>query len=83
VQNSRKVQNQPAILNNDNQTKVGSVTVGYGNVGSYYGKGKVIIKNEDTGKILIERCLNFAKQHENQGPDYRVKVYKFDDNEMG
>jgi hypothetical protein len=80
-QNSeRNMQNQQAMLNN-NQTQEGSITVGFGNVGSYYGKGKVIIKNEDTGKILVERGLNFAKQHHNQGPDCCVKVYKFDANE--
>jgi hypothetical protein len=53
----------------------------YDDVGSYYGKGKVIIKNEDTGKTLVERNLNFTEQHRNQGPDCCVKIYKFDDKE--
>lgn len=58
------------------------ITVGYGSVGSYYGKGKVVITNEDTGETLVNKKLNFAKQHHNQGPDCCVKVYKFDKSEV-
>jgi len=64
--------------NNEHHTSVGTITVGYGSVGSYYGKGKIVIKNLDTGKTLVTHDLNFAKQHKNQGDDCCVKVYTFD-----
>lgn len=57
---------------------IGKITVGYGDVGSYYGKGKVVIKNLDTGETLVKHDLNFAKQHHNQGPDCCEKTYTFD-----
>jgi hypothetical protein len=55
-----------------------TITVGYGAVSDYYGKGKIVIKNLDTGKTLVNHDLNFAKQHRNQGDDCCVKVYRFD-----
>lgn len=60
------------------QNKQAKITVGYGDVGSYNGKGKVVIKNLDTGKTLVTHDLNFAKQHHNQGDKCCVKVYTFD-----
>jgi hypothetical protein len=64
--------------NKPTSSGIGKITVGYGDVGSYYGKGKVVIKNLDTGETLVTHKLNFAKQHHNQGPDCCVKVYTFD-----
>jgi hypothetical protein len=64
--------------NNKQSSGIGKITVGYGDVGSYYGKGKIVIKNLDTGKTLVTHDLNFAKQHHNQGDNCCVKVYTFD-----
>jgi hypothetical protein len=63
--------------NNKQSSGIGKITVGYGDVGSYYGKGKIVIKNLDTGKTLVTHDLNFAKQHHNQGDNCCVKVYTF------
>ena len=52
--------------------------VAFDDGGSYYGQSKLIIKNEDTGRILVESNSNFTKLR-NQIPDCCVKVYKFDD----
>ena len=57
---------------------VGTITVTYGDVGSYFGKGHIVVKNLDNGKTLVTHDLNFAKQHNNQGDECCVKVYTFD-----
>ncbi|CAN5521531.1 hypothetical protein BH18THE1_BH18THE1_12780 [soil metagenome] len=56
----------------------GKITVGYGDLGGYDGKGKIVIKNLDTGKTLVTHELNFAKQYANQGNDCCEKTYTFD-----
>jgi hypothetical protein len=65
--------------NDDNNNEDGKITVGYGDVGLYYGKGKVVIKNLDTGETLVTHDLHFGKQHDSQGDKCCVKVYPFDD----
>jgi hypothetical protein len=62
---------------NTNDTK-GKITVGYGDLGLYRGTGKIVIKNEDTGKTLVTHDLNFAKQRDSQGDKCCVKTYTFD-----
>jgi len=69
------------LTGDNNNSTIGKIIVGYGDVGSYYGKGKIVIKNLDTGETLVTEDLNFAKQHTNQGNDCCVKVYTFDDSE--
>lgn len=77
----RNTHSHGAILNNkDNQSEKGRFTVAFDDGGSYYGQSKLIIKNEDTGRILVESNPNFTKQRY-QDPDCCVKVYKFDDKE--
>ena len=63
--------------NRPTSSGIGKITVTYVDVGGYNGKGKVVIKNLDTGKTLVTHALNFAKQHHNQGPDCCVKTYTF------
>jgi hypothetical protein len=58
----------------------GKITVGYGDLGSYRGTGRVVIKNIDTGKTLVTHDLNFAKQRDSQGNGCCVKTYTFDSN---
>jgi hypothetical protein len=69
--------NHKTSSSSDNNHKA-TIKVSYGDVGSYNGKGKVVIKNNDTGKTLVVHKLNFAKQHANQGDKCCVKTYTFD-----
>ena len=73
--------NSNNIKSNDNSNSkhsTGKIRVVYDELGSYNGKGKVVIKNMDTGKTLVTHDLNFAKQRANQGDNCCVKVYTFD-----
>jgi hypothetical protein len=58
----------------------GKITVGYGDLGGYSGKGKIVIKNQDTGQTLVTHDLNFAKLRASEGNDCCYKVYTFDSN---
>jgi hypothetical protein len=60
--------------------KVGKILVSYGDVGGYQGKGKIVIKNQDTGQNLVTHDLNFAKLRASEGNDCCYKVYTFDSN---
>jgi hypothetical protein len=68
-----------AIVNNkDNQSEKGRFAVTYDDTGLIYGQSKLIIKNEDTGRVLVESNLNFTKQRDHD-PNCCVKVYIFND----
>jgi hypothetical protein len=67
-------------LSGGNNDKVGKITVGYGDLGGYSGKGKIVIKNLDTGETLVTHDLNFAKLRASEGNDCCYKVYTFDSN---
>ena len=54
------------------------ITVGYGDLGGYSGKAKIVIKNQDTGETLVTHDINFAKLRASEGNDCCYKVYTFD-----
>jgi len=54
------------------------ITVGYGDLGGYSGKAKIVIKNQDTGETLVKHDINFAKLRASEGNDCCYKVYTFD-----
>jgi uncharacterized ion transporter superfamily protein YfcC len=59
--------------------EAGRFKVSYDGVDTYFGKGKIVIKNLDNGKTLVSEKLNFAKQHNSQGKSCCVKTYDFKD----
>ena len=54
------------------------IKVGYGDLGSYNGKAKIVIKNEDTGKTMVTHDINFAKLRASEGDNCCYKFYTFD-----
>jgi hypothetical protein len=54
------------------------ITVGYGDLGGYNGKAKIVIKNLHTGETLVKHDINFAKLRASEGNDCCYKVYTFD-----
>jgi len=58
-------------------TEAGKIKVRYTEVGQYFGKGNIVIKNLDSKKTIVSEKLNFEKQHHSQGKSCCVKTYDF------